>query len=817
MPPKPQPPEKELGNSRKHKPPDNNRQSPYTRPPKSTYKSPEKLKYDRLSFLKDENAQQKGPKTTRRIKPPQNIIEKQSKREAEEAALHSPENSSPPGRLNKNLSQQSMDLSSIGREETPQNEPKGSVKAIPGTGHTADKYIKVDGDTATIMSRSDSNQLTVTEKKTNHELPSSVPFSQNQNIAEGGPHDQLKGNLIDKYKDISDKGDTDTNKTNSDIKNNHVITGNDSKYGQPNPIRPHDRGLGPISDDEDQDDDDKMDDDDEEVKDNEMDEDSPYSTADEDENSEENDTEIPPRGNADSFKIIIQFDELDSAFLQDPIAINDAIFNAGIPHDEIKDLIVNNGRKILVLEAFNKESAERWLHIKEVAGSDVTCRWAKDAEHSSFGTIGPISCPIEKVEMERKKASYINLLKKRGTDVISVGWISKREKQGDTWTTIMTKTLKIEFPGPIPDKIYLGSMAYTVREYIPEVTQCFKCHKFGHVGKHCHNTLDTCVFCSVKGHRPRDRKCQTRRPRCSNCRGPHPASYRGCIAYKSEKEALRMKHQTRINIHDARKIVKEDNYPPLQGKTGQPQQPNPPRDRQHNDPDRDRNHGTYANAAAAAKAAADAAAASAAASAAAAIDADAAAPSTAAAVGAHPPPSPPPQKPRQIEGTRWGPGRTETPNRRRRHRFREDEEDSYNWDNTYHRTRDTQSNYTYEEERMKKLIVDTVTEMLPNIMMGFAAVLCKVLYGQDTNEPTEENLSDLLKGLRNKTKSDQQQENIRNVTEDPRPQMKRYLQPVGTLPGSSGRENPASLNQHQNKTNEDHNPEEETETWKNRS
>ena len=119
----------------------------------------------------------------------------------------------------------------------------------------------------------------------------------------------------------------------------------------------------------------------------------------------------------------------------------------------------------------------------------------------------PNFMPNRKSRNGKEKGKLYKPFKKRGTDVISVGWISKREKQGDTWTTIMTKTLKIEFPGAIPDKIYLGSMAYTVREYIPEVTQCFKCHKFGHVGKHCHNTIDTCVFCSVRGHRPRDRKC----------------------------------------------------------------------------------------------------------------------------------------------------------------------------------------------------------------------------------------------------------------------------------------------------------------------
>ena len=99
--------------------------------------------------------------------------------------------------------------------------------------------------------------------------------------------------------------------------------------------------------------------------------------------------------------------------------------------------------------------AEKWIEIDEIAGSTVSCRWAKDAGHSSFGIIGPISCPREKEEMERNKLRYINLLKEKGTEVISVQWLSKRVKVGEIWQTVMTKTLKIEFHGAVPEKKYI--------------------------------------------------------------------------------------------------------------------------------------------------------------------------------------------------------------------------------------------------------------------------------------------------------------------------------------------------------------------------
>ena len=67
-----------------------------------------------------------------------------------------------------------------------------------------------------------------------------------------------------------------------------------------------------------------------------------------------------------------------------------------------------------------------------------------------------------------------------------------------------------------------------------------------------------CVLCGVKGHRVKDNKCTTRRPRCYHCKLDHPASYKGCTKYKQEKEALRLKNQNRTSIHYARKTVAEE-------------------------------------------------------------------------------------------------------------------------------------------------------------------------------------------------------------------------------------------------------------------
>ena len=148
-----------------------------------------------------------------------------------------------------------------------------------------------------------------------------------------------------------------------------------------------------------------------------------------------------------------------------------------------------------------------------------------------------------------------------GTEVLSLHWSSKREKINNIWTTTMSQNIRIEFEGKTPEKVFMDRISYTVREYTQEVVQCYNCQNFGHTSKWC-RSQPVCVFCAGKGHRVKDRKCNTDRAKCHNCKLNHTASYRGCDKYKKEKAALKLKHEGKTTIHYARKIVAEQTkYP----------------------------------------------------------------------------------------------------------------------------------------------------------------------------------------------------------------------------------------------------------------
>ena len=79
---------------------------------------------------------------------------------------------------------------------------------------------------------------------------------------------------------------------------------------------------------------------------------------------------------------------------------------------------------------------------------------------------------------------------------------------------------------------------YKVEEFWSPVSvqQCWNCQSFGHLAKTCRSKTK-CVICVESHHLKGCPNREKKQPKCTNCKGPHVASYKGCPAYK--KQAFR--------------------------------------------------------------------------------------------------------------------------------------------------------------------------------------------------------------------------------------------------------------------------------------
>lgn len=87
----------------------------------------------------------------------------------------------------------------------------------------------------------------------------------------------------------------------------------------------------------------------------------------------------------------------------------------------------------------------------------------------------------------------------------------------------------------------LGQRVYWQRFHNKDVAQCKKCQQFLHAAHNCERKF-RCVKC-LNDHKPGECARQDPKegkPQCVNCKGEHPANYKGCPAFK---DVLKIKKQ----------------------------------------------------------------------------------------------------------------------------------------------------------------------------------------------------------------------------------------------------------------------------------
>ena len=79
---------------------------------------------------------------------------------------------------------------------------------------------------------------------------------------------------------------------------------------------------------------------------------------------------------------------------------------------------------------------------------------------------------------------------------------------------------------------------YRVEEFRTPISiqQCWNCQSFRHSAKTC-RCKTKCLICGEDHHHKRCPNKEKKQPKCTNCKGSHVASYKGCPAYK--KQAFR--------------------------------------------------------------------------------------------------------------------------------------------------------------------------------------------------------------------------------------------------------------------------------------
>ena len=262
----------------------------------------------------------------------------------------------------------------------------------------------------------------------------------------------------------------------------------------------------------------------------------------------------------------------DKNIIKCPEDLEDALRLIVTQIKTIKHIKPNYPRGIIAFILESEQEARKMFDIKHIhidyGTLPVTCRWAKQ-ENFNYGIIKGIIPPRSEEEKIRRTQKLKQRLADQGAPVNEIMWLKKRMQNEENSESEIRETnaIRLEFKDEPPKEVYLGYIRYEVFDYVPEVTQCYNCQGFGHVAKHCHTTIPTCVQCGYKGHRKTENKCRPPgKIRCANCYGKHKAWSKKCPYYLKEVEAIKIRGRAKTTIHLARNMA-EDSFPTLNTRT----------------------------------------------------------------------------------------------------------------------------------------------------------------------------------------------------------------------------------------------------------
>lgn len=130
----------------------------------------------------------------------------------------------------------------------------------------------------------------------------------------------------------------------------------------------------------------------------------------------------------------------------------------------------------------------------------------------------------------------------KGTRVTNVMRFKHKEGSNGDSPVLLT------FEGNVmPGKVFLGSMAYKVREYKRPLLHCYNCHKFGQVAGSC---LAKCK-CGKCGGDHEYQACKAEAPKCCNCGGHHTKAFCECEHFVWAQRAQRVREHHKVSYAEA--------------------------------------------------------------------------------------------------------------------------------------------------------------------------------------------------------------------------------------------------------------------------
>ena len=147
----------------------------------------------------------------------------------------------------------------------------------------------------------------------------------------------------------------------------------------------------------------------------------------------------------------------------------------------------------------------------------------------------------------------------------------KYNSDTDKTEIVPTKTIQITIRGQfLPSEAKIMKVVHPIEIYYPQVRQCYRCYRFGHIKANCKAPNEKCIRCGSVQHK-KDQVCERQNlpPQCILCGGNHLPINKTCTIRQKEQEirdtATRMNltvSEIKGNLKNNRRLPQQ-NFPAL--------------------------------------------------------------------------------------------------------------------------------------------------------------------------------------------------------------------------------------------------------------
>ena len=151
-------------------------------------------------------------------------------------------------------------------------------------------------------------------------------------------------------------------------------------------------------------------------------------------------------------------------------------------------------------------------------------------------------------------------------EIINFRRFTRKEfnKQTNKTEIVPTTTVQFTVRGQcLPAEVKIYKVIYPVETYFPQIRQCYRCFKFGHIKINCKSAKELCIRCGQTNHKDGS-ECLLNKsqPMCLHCQENHLPIHKNGPVWKKEQKIRNIATTHNVTVAEVKSQINKKSFFP---------------------------------------------------------------------------------------------------------------------------------------------------------------------------------------------------------------------------------------------------------------